>query len=98
VIKVLIERGWIDRDFVARTRPASTRSPPTSPRSSARPRAQAGLRARQHGGVRRTDPRRAHAVLVWSMGITQHASGGEAVQMIVNLGLLRGYVGRERCG
>jgi len=38
------------------------------------------------------------AVLVWSMGITQHAFGGEAVQMIVNLGLLKGYVGREGCG
>jgi molybdopterin-dependent oxidoreductase alpha subunit len=38
------------------------------------------------------------AVLVWSMGITQHAFGGDAVQMIVNLGLLEGYVGREHCG
>jgi molybdopterin-dependent oxidoreductase alpha subunit len=38
------------------------------------------------------------AVLVWSMGITQHAFGAEAVQMILNLGLSRGYVGRDRCG
>jgi molybdopterin-dependent oxidoreductase alpha subunit len=38
------------------------------------------------------------AVLVWSMGITQHAFGGDAVQMILNLGLTKGYVGRERCG
>ena len=38
------------------------------------------------------------AVLVWSMGITQHAFGGDTVQMILNLGLLKGYVGRERCG
>jgi predicted molibdopterin-dependent oxidoreductase YjgC len=38
------------------------------------------------------------AVLVWSMGITQHAFGAQAVQMILNLGLLKGYVGRERCG
>jgi molybdopterin-dependent oxidoreductase alpha subunit len=38
------------------------------------------------------------AVLVWSMGITQHASGADAVQMILNLGLLRGFVGREKCG
>jgi molybdopterin-dependent oxidoreductase alpha subunit len=37
-------------------------------------------------------------VLVWSMGITQHAFGGDAVQMIVNLGLSQGWVGRERCG
>jgi molybdopterin-dependent oxidoreductase alpha subunit len=40
----------------------------------------------------------ATAVFVWSMGITQHACGGDAVQMILNLGLLKGYVGREKCG
>lgn len=39
-----------------------------------------------------------HAVLVWSMGITQHACGADAVQMILNLGLARGYVGRQHCG
>src|SRR5262249_24857482 len=38
------------------------------------------------------------AVLVWSMGITQHAFGGDAVTMILNLGLSRGFVGRDRCG
>jgi predicted molibdopterin-dependent oxidoreductase YjgC len=38
------------------------------------------------------------AVLVWSMGITQHAYGADAVSMIVNLGLMKGYVGRDKCG
>ena len=38
------------------------------------------------------------AVLVWSMGITQHVFGVDAVQMILNLGLSKGYVGRDRCG
>ncbi len=38
------------------------------------------------------------SVLVWSMGITQHASGADAVRMIVNLGLSKGYVGRDKCG
>jgi len=38
------------------------------------------------------------AVLVWSMGITQHAFGADAVSMILNLGLLRGWVGRDKCG
>jgi molybdopterin-dependent oxidoreductase alpha subunit len=38
------------------------------------------------------------AVLVWSMGITQHAFGGDAVQMILNLGLSKGFVGRDKCG
>ena len=38
------------------------------------------------------------AVLVWSMGITQHAFGGDAVRMILNLGLSKGFVGRDKCG
>ena len=39
-----------------------------------------------------------NAVLVWSMGITQHAFGADTVQMILNLALARGYVGRDKCG
>lgn len=38
------------------------------------------------------------AVFVWSMGITQHSFGSDAVQMILNLALARGFIGRERCG
>lgn len=39
-----------------------------------------------------------NAVLVWSMGITQHVYGSDAVRMVLNLGLARGYVGRDKCG
>ena len=38
------------------------------------------------------------AVLVWSMGVTQHEHGVENVQAIVNLGLARGNVGRPGAG
>ncbi len=38
------------------------------------------------------------AVLVWSMGITQHAHGVDNVRAIVNLGLARGNVGRAGAG
>ncbi len=38
------------------------------------------------------------AVLVWSMGITQHRHGTEAVTAIVNLGLARANVGRRGSG
>jgi molybdopterin-dependent oxidoreductase alpha subunit len=38
------------------------------------------------------------AVLVWSMGITQHHHGVEGVQAIVNLALARGNVGRDGAG
>ena len=42
--------------------------------------------------------RRRRAVLVWSMGITQHRRGTDAVTAIVNLGLARGNVGRRGSG
>ena len=38
------------------------------------------------------------AVLVWSMGITQHEFGENNVQAIINLGLTKGFVGRDKCG
>lgn len=38
------------------------------------------------------------AILIWSMGITQHTHGVEGVQAIVNLGLARGNVGRDGAG
>ncbi|MBU6183154.1 MAG: FdhF/YdeP family oxidoreductase [Verrucomicrobia bacterium] len=39
-----------------------------------------------------------NAVLVWSMGITQHAFGGDGVRSILNLALARGYIGRDKNG
>jgi molybdopterin-dependent oxidoreductase alpha subunit len=38
------------------------------------------------------------AVLIWSMGITQHERGADNVAAIVNLGLARGNVGRPGAG
>ena len=39
-----------------------------------------------------------NAVVVWSMGITQHRFGVENVKALVNLALSKGMVGREKCG
>jgi molybdopterin-dependent oxidoreductase alpha subunit len=38
------------------------------------------------------------AILLWSMGITQHADAADGVAAIVNLGLARGNVGRDGAG
>lgn len=38
------------------------------------------------------------AVIVWSMGVTQHAFGEDNVRAIINLGLSKGFVGRDKCG
>ncbi len=99
VLKVLIARRWYDESFVSNhtsgfenLREAVERTDWSS--------------LERQSGLGRTSMEEfaglIHdantAVLVWSMGITQHAFGGHAVQMILNLGLMKGYVGRERCG
>ena len=38
------------------------------------------------------------AVIVYSMGFTQHECGADNVRAIVNLALSRGMLGREKCG
>jgi molybdopterin-dependent oxidoreductase alpha subunit len=37
-------------------------------------------------------------ILVWSMGITQHAHGTDTIHAIANLALMRGWVGRSGTG
>ncbi|GHO92462.1 formate dehydrogenase [Reticulibacter mediterranei] len=37
-------------------------------------------------------------ILVWSMGITQHAFGVQNVKAIVNIALSQGWLGKEHCG
>ena len=41
---------------------------------------------------------RPNAIFVWSMGLTQHANGVETIAALINVGLARGLVGRERRG
>lgn len=99
VIKVLLEQGWYERAFVERhtdgfaaLAAAAAQQPwPTLERQAGLPRA-----SMEEFAALVRDART--GVLVWSMGITQHAFGGQSVQMIVNLALLKGWVGRERCG
>ena len=38
------------------------------------------------------------AVIVWSMGVTQHEFGEDNVRAIINLGLSKGFVGRPKSG
>lgn len=99
VLKSLIERGACDgafirehteafdevRDYLAAQDWAALES------GSGLSRAEMEDLAGRLGGASR-------GVLVWSMGITQHANGVDNVRAIVNLGLARGFVGREGCG
>ncbi|HYO79903.1 MAG TPA: molybdopterin-dependent oxidoreductase, partial [Bryobacteraceae bacterium] len=99
VAKVLFERGLLDAEFVRRhttgaeelQAAAAACTWPELEQASGLPRTSMEEFAELVGRAR-------NAVLVWSMGITQHPWGADAVQMILNLGLLRGFVGRERNG
>lgn len=99
VLKHVIELGAVDRDFVdEHTRgfdgleaDLAEQSWDDLERFSGVSRAEMEAFARQVAEAR-------SAVFVWSMGITQHRFGVDNVQAIVNLGLARGFLGREKCG
>jgi molybdopterin-dependent oxidoreductase alpha subunit len=98
-LKHLIEQGWVDQDFVARhtsgfaeLKAATERQAwPDLERLSGASREAMLSFARMLGEA-------GTGVLVWSMGVTQHEFGEDNVSAIVNLGLARGFVGRDRCG
>lgn len=99
VIRVLLERGQFDRDFVDRhttgfdeiKAAALAHTWEELEQGSGLPRSSMEEFATLIGQART-------GVLIWSMGITQHPWGADAVQMILNLGLLKGFVGRDQCG
>jgi molybdopterin-dependent oxidoreductase alpha subunit len=99
VTKILIENGWYDKQFVA------AHTVGFDELKTAAERLDWDTLAR-HSGLARASMQEfaelirdaKNAVLVWSMGITQHTFGGDAVSMILNLGLLKGYVGRDKSG
>lgn len=99
VIRILHEEGWYDRAFVDQYAEGFAELAERAASMSWETlEAQAGLtRDSMHEFAELIGQART-AVLVWSMGITQHAFGSDAVQMIVNLGLTKGFVGRDKCG
>ena len=99
VLKILCENGWIDDVFVEQ----HTAGFPELRAKVAK--LEWTLIERQAGLGRASMQEFAelirdakNAVLVWSMGITQHAFGADTVQMILNLALARGYIGRDKNG
>lgn len=99
VLMRLIEQGQIDEAFVAEHTEGweelcahlETLSYPDVVAASGLTPAQVDEFASLYGSANR-------AVIVWSMGITQHRDGVAGVQAIVNLALARGNVGRTGAG
>lgn len=99
VLKVMLAEGTVDRDFVRDhtdgfddvVAELNRESFADLERQSGATRADMERFARMYADAR-------SAVLIWSMGITQHEHGGDNVAAIVNLGLARGNVGRPGAG
>ena len=99
VLKILIENNWVDDNFIRNhTDGFEELKAAIALWKVEMLEAQAGLNREAMREFAELIRNAKNAVLVWSMGITQHAFGGDTVSMILNLGLLRGWVGRDKCG
>ena len=99
VMKHLVENNWVDHEFIA-ARTANWEAVETKARgsdwetlvkSAGQTREEMFRFAKAFGAAR-------SAIVVWSMGITQHKHGSHNVRAIVNLQLARGNVGRPKTG
>ncbi len=99
VLKEMIEQGWTQSGFIDERTAGfeelelivTAATWPELERLAGVPRSEMAELARMLGEAER-------GVLVWSMGVTQHGRGEDAVRAIVNLGLAKGWIGREGCG
>jgi molybdopterin-dependent oxidoreductase alpha subunit len=99
VFKVLVTEAWTDAAFIERHTEGFAEA-----RAAAL--AQDWEALERDSGTTRAEMRRfaetlrdaRSAIFVWSMGLTQHAHGVPTVAALLNVGLARGYVGREKAG
>lgn len=99
VLKWVIERGWVDESFIRdHTAGFEDLKAQVSTLDFDLLEARCGLSRESMREFAELIRDAQTAVLVWSMGITQHACGADAVSMILNLGLAKGFVGRDKCG
>jgi len=98
-LKHMIERGLVDRAFIdAHTTGFDAVCASLESRSWEELERLAGTTRQEMQEFASMLGEASTAVLVWSMGVTQHAYGEANVRAIVNLGLSKGFVGRDQCG
>src|SRR5690606_20722561 len=99
VLKRLVARGAVDEAFVAaHTTGWDELVEALDRQDDGDLLAQAGLTAEQVDAFADEYAAADTAILLWSMGITQHADSVDGVRAIVNLALARGNVGRDGAG
>src|SRR5229473_3442347 len=99
VFKVLVSEGWVDHDFISRHTVGFEEAKANVEKQDW------DLLERESGATRQGMRRFAemlrdarNGIFVWSMGLTQHAHGVETIEALINVGLARGWVGREKTG
>lgn len=99
VFKHLVAEGWIDRNFIARHTAGFEEAKINAEKQSW------DVLERESGTTRKAMNRFAemlcearNGIFVWSMGLTQHAHGVPTIEALVNVGLARGWVGRQHVG
>lgn len=99
VLKHLIENRWVDEDFIEKhTTGFYAVRVELASQSWEELERQAGVSKDRMLDFARMYHEAKSAIFVWSMGITHHRFGVDNVKAIVNLGLARGIVGRDKCG
>jgi molybdopterin-dependent oxidoreductase alpha subunit len=99
VFRALIEQGGTDEAFVREHTAGfdEARSLALAPDWAALE-AESGSTRERMSALARLFVDRPNAVIVWSMGLTQHVHGVETIKALINVGLARGLPGRPRCG
>ena len=99
VQKVMIDRGWVKQEFLDN---ATTGFHELKAGLDAQPMeallTACGLPLKKVEAFAREMAEADRGVFVWSMGITQHAHGADTIKAMINLGLMREFVGRPGCG
>jgi molybdopterin-dependent oxidoreductase alpha subunit len=99
VAKLVVERKWHRPEFIAAATTGFEAWRDSLAKQSIDELCErAGLSFEEVDAFARELDKADRAVFVWSMGITHHTDGADAVKAIANLALLREYVGRPGTG
>jgi len=97
--KLMIERGWVDSGFISQhTEGFETLCAYLDSLTWEALESESGVAMADLESYAERLHKAERAIFVWGMGITQHTCGEDNVHAIINLALLKGFIGREGCG
>ena len=98
-LKCMIENGWVDQNFIdGHSVGFDATAAELDKQTYEELEALSGVSRDEMREFARMLGEAKTAVIVWAMGVTQHEFGEDNVRSIINLGLAKGFVGRDKCG